>query len=435
MRAQRLDDLLGDRQRLREQDARRRAAVVAGLGQDAEQVLLDLLAEPAQPADLRPPRRPRAAPPASRSRARRRAARARLGPKPGRRITDAGRSGTSRAASPTAGMSPVSSSATSFSSSVLPMPGSSVTRPSRASCIDRDGGVAHRLGRRPVGDHAVLDGAVELVQVRRARRTRRRSRRWSRSSRGRTLRAAAELPTTGRDDPLRGARARPGMGRHPSHAARAGARGPGACSPSGSPAGSPSPCCCSRPRGSSRCIDDARPQRRARGRACRARCGAPTSAYVLERNGLVLALHALACVAGFMAGSSAADRRRRLQRAGSAVVHEKAGPAGDRLRARRDAVLASAPRPTCSAARPRRSPRSCTSRRRCCCCACTPHALPELTALFLPLAAWTLASRRGAWDELLAATIVTVAIAVPVLLAAGAIETWVTPHVIRAIAA
>ncbi len=42
-----------------------------------------------------------------------------------------------------------------------------------------------------------------------------------------------------------------------------------------------------------------------------------------------------------------------------------------------------------------------------------PHALPELTALFLPLAAWVIASRRGDWNELLAATFVTVAIAVP----------------------
>ena len=33
-----------------------------------------------------------------------------------------------------------------------------------------------------------------------------------------------------------------------------------------------------------------------------------------------------------------------------------------------------------------------------------PHALPELVALFLPLAAWMLASRREAWNELLAAT-------------------------------
>ena len=44
-----------------------------------------------------------------------------------------------------------------------------------------------------------------------------------------------------------------------------------------------------------------------------------------------------------------------------------------------------------------------------------PHALPELIALFLPLAAWTIASRREGWDDLLAATFVTTAIAIPIL--------------------
>jgi uncharacterized membrane protein SpoIIM required for sporulation len=62
--------------------------------------------------------------------------------------------------------------------------------------------------------------------------------------------------------------------------------------------------------------------------------------------------------------------------------------------------------------------------------AITPHALPELFALFLPLAAWSIASRRGAWQELLAATFVTTAIAVPLLLLAGAVETWVTPRLL-----
>ena len=38
-----------------------------------------------------------------------------------------------------------------------------------------------------------------------------------------------------------------------------------------------------------------------------------------------------------------------------------------------------------------------------------PHAIPELTALFLPLAAWLIASRRGEWNQLLAATFITVA--------------------------
>jgi hypothetical protein len=57
-----------------------------------------------------------------------------------------------------------------------------------------------------------------------------------------------------------------------------------------------------------------------------------------------------------------------------------------------------------------------------------PHAIPELMALFLPLAAWILASRRGAWEELLAATFVTVAIAIPVLVAAAVVEVYVSPH-------
>jgi len=64
-----------------------------------------------------------------------------------------------------------------------------------------------------------------------------------------------------------------------------------------------------------------------------------------------------------------------------------------------------------------------------------PHALPELIALFLPLAAWIIASRKQDWQDLLAATFVTVAIAVPVLLASAAVETWVSPRLLHAISA
>jgi uncharacterized membrane protein SpoIIM required for sporulation len=53
-------------------------------------------------------------------------------------------------------------------------------------------------------------------------------------------------------------------------------------------------------------------------------------------------------------------------------------------------------------------------------------------ALFLPLAAWIIASRRQRWHELLAATFVTVAIAVPVLIASALIETYVSPRLIEA---
>ena len=59
-----------------------------------------------------------------------------------------------------------------------------------------------------------------------------------------------------------------------------------------------------------------------------------------------------------------------------------------------------------------------------------PHAIPELTALFLPLAAWLIASRRGEWNQLLAATLFTVALAIPVLIAAAALEVYVWPHIL-----
>jgi hypothetical protein len=66
--------------------------------------------------------------------------------------------------------------------------------------------------------------------------------------------------------------------------------------------------------------------------------------------------------------------------------------------------------------------------------ALSPHAVPELFALFLPLAAWTLASRRGAWNELLAATFVTTGIAIPIIFLAASIEVWVSPRVIVGLA-
>ena len=149
---------------------------------------------------------------------------------------------------------------------------------------------------------------------------------------------------------------------------------------------------------------------------------------VLLRNSLVLALHAMACVAGFMAGSSlplSASRRSGVSR----WVHEKAGPlaiafvvcaTGFSLctqayvigggAASVAAQLGTTPGPLLLAL--------------------TPHALPELVALFLPLAAWIVASRNDDWQDLLAATFVTVAIAVPVLLASAAVETWVSPHLL-----
>ena len=150
--------------------------------------------------------------------------------------------------------------------------------------------------------------------------------------------------------------------------------------------------------------------------------------FILYRNSLVLALHAMACVAGFIAGSSlplAADGysgwwRRVHDRAGRLAIGFVACATLFSLGTQAYALGANA---STLAADRDMSPALLLV-------GLLPHALPELCALFLPLAAWILASRRGAWHELLAATFVTSAIAVPVLLAAAAVEVWLTPHVL-----
>jgi hypothetical protein len=152
---------------------------------------------------------------------------------------------------------------------------------------------------------------------------------------------------------------------------------------------------------------------------------------VLRSNLLVLALHGMACVAGFIAGSSLplqAEQHtgvsRWLHEHGGRIAigfvvcattfslsaqayligHELAG-ISNFLQVSPALLLLGV----------------------------LPHAIPELIALFLPLAAWILASRKGQWEQLLAATLVTVAIAVPVLVVAAFIEVYVSPHVFAAL--
>jgi hypothetical protein len=150
---------------------------------------------------------------------------------------------------------------------------------------------------------------------------------------------------------------------------------------------------------------------------------------ILCRNSLVLALHGTACVAGFIAGASmpiAAAQRSGFSR----WIHVKAGEfailfvcavtlfslstqalylgfqgssIAYQLQISRFELILSV----------------------------LPHAIPELTALFLPLAAWLIASRRGEWNQLLAATFITVALAIPVLAIAATIEVYVWPHILQ----
>jgi hypothetical protein len=151
--------------------------------------------------------------------------------------------------------------------------------------------------------------------------------------------------------------------------------------------------------------------------------------HVLFRNSLVLALHAAACVAGFIAGSSLplqAEHHRGWWR----TVHEKAGPAAIAFvvaattfsLATQAYVLGSGAATLAAQLEISRGLLMLTL---------LPHALPELFALFLPLAAWMIASRRSEWKDLLAATAATTAIAVPLLVLAANVELFVWPHLLR----
>jgi hypothetical protein len=154
------------------------------------------------------------------------------------------------------------------------------------------------------------------------------------------------------------------------------------------------------------------------------------AAHVLARNALVLALHAMACVAGFIAGSSLPgeiDRHRGVSR----WIHAHAGPAAIAF------VAAATLFSLATQAYVLGSDASTLARQlgigqATLMLTLLPHALPELTALFLPLAAWLVASRRRRFDELLAATVATSAIAAPVLVVTALIEVYVWPHLLRA---
>lgn len=152
---------------------------------------------------------------------------------------------------------------------------------------------------------------------------------------------------------------------------------------------------------------------------------------ILWRNALVLALHATACVAGFIAGASmpiAAAQRTGFSR----WVHVKAGElailfvAAVTLFSLSTQALYLGFQGSTIAYQLQISRLDLIL-------SVLPHAIPELTALFLPLAAWLIASRRGEWNQLLAATFVTVALAVPTLLVAATIEVYVWPHILESL--
>ncbi len=152
---------------------------------------------------------------------------------------------------------------------------------------------------------------------------------------------------------------------------------------------------------------------------------------ILWRNSLVLALHGTACVAGFIAGASmpiAAAQRTGISR----WIHVKAGElailfvcAVTLFSLGTQALYLGFQGSTLSS-------QLHVSRLELI-LTVLPHALPELAALFLPLAAWLIASRRGEWNQLLAATLVTVLLAIPVLIFAATVEVYAWPHILEAV--
>ena len=152
---------------------------------------------------------------------------------------------------------------------------------------------------------------------------------------------------------------------------------------------------------------------------------------ILFGNSLVLALHAFACIAGFIAGASlplAAEQRTGVSR----WIHEKARPVAFAwvVAVTCFSLVTQAYALGLIGATLAYQLEISTGMLM---LTVLPHALCELTALFLPLAAWTIASRRAEWGDLLAATVATVAVAIPALVLASLWEAYVWPQILEAV--
>jgi hypothetical protein len=149
---------------------------------------------------------------------------------------------------------------------------------------------------------------------------------------------------------------------------------------------------------------------------------------VFVRNSLVLALHAFVCIAGFMAMRTL-PAQAELRHGFDRWIHHHAGRftmvwvTGATLFSITTQVyiLGHATADLAYVLNVQQWELLLTA---------LPHAVLELTAVFLPLAAFMIASRRREWHQLLAATAVTVAIAVPMLIVAAAIEAYVWPSLL-----
>ena len=148
---------------------------------------------------------------------------------------------------------------------------------------------------------------------------------------------------------------------------------------------------------------------------------------VFIRNLLVLALHAFVCIAGFMA-MRALPEQTKYKSGVNRWVHEHAGPVDDDLRQRRDAVLDHDADLDPRSRRRRPRPTRCRSRDATLMLTVLPHAADRADG-GVPAAGGVpdRQSRGGDWHELLAATVVTVSVALPMIIFAAFMEAYLWP--------
>lgn len=162
--------------------------------------------------------------------------------------------------------------------------------------------------------------------------------------------------------------------------------------------------------------------------------GKPRAADVIVvffRNILVLALHGFVCLAGFMAMRTLPEQTK-YKSGVNRWVHEHAGPAAMIFVS--GATIFSMTTQTwilghqvADLSYSLNLPQSTLM------LTVLPHAVLELTAVFLPLAAFLTASRNSDWHELLAATIVTVSVAIPMIIVAAILEAYLWPQTLQAV--
>ncbi len=152
---------------------------------------------------------------------------------------------------------------------------------------------------------------------------------------------------------------------------------------------------------------------------------------VFFRNMLVLALHGFVCLAGFMA-MRALPEQSKYKSGLNRWVHEHAGPAA-MIFVSAATIFSMTTQTWILGNQVADLSFSLGVSQATLMLTVLPHAVLELTAVFLPLAAFLTASRAHEWDQLLAATIVTVSVAIPMIIIAALLEAYLWPTTLQSV--